>query len=115
VITYEILASAAPPSRSDVDDINALASQLAPQAGPLTSPEALIRVAQHGTLLIARDSDTRRDGDGRIVGMECLVPIALPTGSMGRLEDLVVEQEYRSRGIGRGLEERLIDEARAAA
>ena len=39
--------------------------------------------------------------DGRIVGMATLVSVPLPTGLRGHVEDVVVDQTLRGRGIAR--------------
>ena len=39
--------------------------------------------------------------DGRIVGMATLVSVPLPTGLRGHVEDVVVDQSLRGRGIAR--------------
>lgn len=41
--------------------------------------------------------------DGRIVGMATLVSYPLPTGMRGHVEDVVVDQSLRGRGIARHL------------
>lgn len=41
--------------------------------------------------------------DGRIVGMATLVSVPLPTGLRGHVEDVVVDQSLRGRGIARRL------------
>lgn len=41
--------------------------------------------------------------DGRIVGMATLVSVPVPTGLRGHVEDVVVDQSLRGRGIARRL------------
>jgi ribosomal protein S18 acetylase RimI-like enzyme len=41
--------------------------------------------------------------DGQIVGMATLVSVPLPTGLRGHVEDVVVDQSLRGRGIARQL------------
>lgn len=48
---------------------------------------------------------------GRIVGMATLVIVPLPTGVRGHVEDVVVSESQRSRGIGRMLLLEMIDRA----
>ena len=55
--------------------------------------------AEASTVLIARDS---RD-DGRIVGMLTLVVFRIPTGVRAWIEDVVVDEMVRGRGVGEAL------------
>lgn len=51
--------------------------------------------------------------DGRIVGMATLVSVPLPTGIRGHIEDVVVDQTLRGRGIARQLLETMTAMAEA--
>ena len=50
--------------------------------------------------------------DGRIVGTASLCILHQPTGTKGRIEDVVVSSEFRGQHIGRKLVEHLIAFAR---
>ncbi|MGA2758622.1 MAG: GNAT family N-acetyltransferase [Solirubrobacteraceae bacterium] len=69
------------------------ASAPAPDAAQL---DALL-AAGASRLLIARD------GDRRIVGMLTLALFPIPTGLRAWIEDVVVDQEARGRGVGERL------------
>lgn len=56
-------------------------------------------------LIVAREGD-------RLVGMATLASFPLPTGVRGHLDDVVVDQEFRGRGIARLLLEAVIELAR---
>lgn len=88
---------------------------LIPQIGIHKVPpthEALAALvhSEGATLLIARDPDER----GQIVGMLCLIVYRVPTGLRSIIEDVVVDEKMRRRGIGQALVRRAIDLAREA-
>jgi len=56
-------------------------------------------------LLVARD-------EGKLVGMLSLVVFRIPTGMRGWIEDVVVDQEIRGKGIGEALTRAALDRAR---
>ena len=76
---------------------------------PASEPEWVATVvgspAVH--LLVARDG-------GAIVGLVCLVLVPQPTGIRARLEDLVVDELARGRGVAVALVSECIERARAA-
>ncbi len=47
-----------------------------------------------------------------VVGIGVLAVVTIPTGRFGRIEDVVVRDRYRSRGIGKGIMGMLIEEGR---
>jgi GNAT superfamily N-acetyltransferase len=107
MITNEFLE---PKTVSDLDvtGINALLPQLT------TSPQPLIRrhlegISARSLLLVARDNDDFN----RIKGMATLVPFRIPTGTIGLIEDVVVDASLCGHGVGTALVMRLIAEARA--
>ena len=61
-------------------------------------------------LLIARDPS---DG-GRIVGSMCLAMFRIPTGLRAWIEDVVVDEAARGRGVGEKLNRRALDIAAEA-
>ncbi|WP_314096349.1 GNAT family N-acetyltransferase [Microbacterium foliorum] len=91
-------------TQSDLQRIEALLPQLSSTAR--FAPERVLSLldAQNADLFVARDS-------GRIVGMATLVTAPLVTGWHGSIEDVVVDQSTRGRGIARLLLEAIIDEA----
>jgi GNAT superfamily N-acetyltransferase len=62
------------------------------------------------TLLIARQPDER----GAIVGVLCLTIYRVPTGVRSIVEDVVVDERMRRKGIGEKLVQRAIELAREA-
>ena len=55
--------------------------------------------SDNSTLVIARD----RGQEGKIIGMLSFVTFLVPTGLNFRIEDVVVDQKARGRGVGRKL------------
>ncbi len=100
---------------SSVDDelvaaFNRLIPQLSRSAA-VPTPDLIreIVAAQASTVVIARDL---RD-NGRIVGMLTLVVFRIPTGVRAWIEDVVVDDEARGKGVGAALNAAAL--ARAAA
>ncbi len=93
------------------DDVVAAFARLVPQLSSATPPDlgALRRVVeQDGTVLLLA-----RDGDGAILGTLTLVTFAIPTGARAIIEDVVVDDAARGRGIGAALVAGALDAARA--
>ena len=92
------------------DELYEAVQRLVPQLGahkvPPTWEELTLLVSsESSTLLIAR---VPAEGN-RIVGMLCLTVYRVPTGMRSLIEDVVVDEAARGRGIGEA-----IDQARAA-
>ena len=97
--TVEIgIADAATPEV--VEAFARLLPQLSSSAAPLTR-EALTEIiaAPHNTVLLARDPGA----GGRIVGTLTLVIFRIPTALRAWIEDVVVDDAVRGRGIGEAL------------
>ena len=90
------------------DALTRLLPQLSRSAHPPT-PEELRRFVGHEatTLLVARV-------DGVLVGTLTLVMFPLITGVRARVEDVVVDDSARNRGVGRALTEEALRLATAA-
>jgi ribosomal protein S18 acetylase RimI-like enzyme len=93
------------------EDLVAAVGALVPQlssSAPAPSTEALRRiVADPGaTLFVARD-------DGRVVGMLTLVTFEIPTAVRAWIEDVVVDEAARGRGVAAALVQAAIDGAGA--
>ena len=92
------------------DDIVAAFARLVPQlsttAGPPTRDSLAALVASPGaTLLLARDPE--------IIGTATLTLYRIPTGTNARIDDVIVDQASRRRGIGEALTVEAIRIARA--
>lgn len=68
--------------------------------------EAIVESAAT-TLFVAED-----EGDGRIVGSLTLVVFPIPTALRAWIEDVVVDESARGRGVGEALNRAAIDRAR---
>ena len=81
-----------------VDSFNFLVPQLS-TSSLIPTREQLAEIAANESLLIARDPQQ----GGRIVGSLTLVTFRIPTGVRAWIEDVIVDQTQRSKGIGEAL------------
>lgn len=88
------------------DAIGRLVPQLSRTAPPPTRAE-LEEIAATQTLLVARDGEA-------ITGALTLVLYRIPTGLRARIEDVVVDESARGRGVGEALTREAIRLAREA-
>ncbi len=89
-----------------VDAVDRLVPQLSTSNPPPTTAELGDVVASPATdLFIAID-------DGTVVGIATLVNFHIPTGRRAWIEDVVVDEAARGRGVGAALTEAMIDRAR---
>ena len=88
-----------------------LIPQLAAHKIPPTKEELddLVK-SQSSTLLVARDPDTNTP----IAGALCLTIYRVPTGLRSIIEDVIVDENLRRRGIGEALVRHAIELAREA-
>ena len=97
------------------EELYAAVQRLIPQLGShKISPtreelEELIR-SQGSTLLVARGPGEK----GPIAGLLCLTVYRVPTGLRAFIDDVVVDESLRRRGIGEALVRHAMDLARAA-
>ena len=82
-------------SDDDVQRLNHLLVQLSTHA-QLVDVEKLKEICQHCMLLVARDKNS-------IIGMLSLCHSVTPTGSKWWIEDVVVDESTRGRGVGKSL------------
>src|SRR3989442_4944331 len=88
------------PARRVDDALIAAFNRLIPQlsrSAAVPTPDLIREIveAQSNTVLIARD---QRE-DGRIVGLLTLVVFRIPTGVRAWIEDVVVDEAVRGRGV----------------
>lgn len=88
-----------------------LVPQLSKSNPPPTEDELKsIVTSRASVLLIARDPER----DGEIVGSLTLALFRIPTGLRAWIEDVVVDESARGRGVGAALNRFALDRARAA-
>lgn len=102
------------PARRVDDALIAAFNRLIPQlsrSAAVPTPDLIREIveAQSNTVLIARD---QRD-DGRIVGLLTLVVVRIPTGVRAWIEDVVVDEAVRGRGVGEALSQEAVRRALA--
>ena len=82
--------------------VRQLSSSASPPIPTLDELRAMVE-SSATTLLLARA------GDGRIVGMLALVVFRIPTGVRAWIEDVVVDADFRGKGLGEALTKRALD------
>ncbi|MBI5045930.1 MAG: GNAT family N-acetyltransferase [Candidatus Niyogibacteria bacterium] len=95
-------------SDADIADMRPLLSQLDPQAPKLTK-DRIKQVMEHGRVVIIRHHPL--DGNAHIVAMATLVFKEQLMGRFGLIEDVVVDEKHRQKGLGRWLTQALIARA----
>jgi ribosomal protein S18 acetylase RimI-like enzyme len=78
---------------------------------PTRSQLEAILASPATTLIIARDPETSPHGGGGnpVVGMLTLAVFPIPTGVRAWIEDVVVDQSARGRGVGEALSRRALE------
>ncbi len=92
------------------DDVAAFARlvpQLSRSSPPPTQAELREIVATPGNVVLVA-----RDGDGTVLGALTLVTFRIPTGMRAWIEDVVVDEAARGRGVGDALNRAALDAAR---
>lgn len=93
-----------------VDTFARLVPQLSASSPPPSRPQLEEMVQAPGThVLLARDGD-----DGPVLGVLTLVVFRIPTGVRAWIEDVVVDEQARGRGIGEALTQEAVELAGAA-
>lgn len=87
-----------------------LVPQLSRSSPPPTEEELAELVDAPGTAMFVARS---RGGEGAIVGSLTLVTFRIPTGVRAWIEDVVVDDDARGRGVGEALNRAAVDAARA--
>ena len=92
----------------DIADINALRKAMNPQAALIRPREVrVLAYARLGCIIIARE-----ERSGRLVGMATLATYTKLGARVGVIENVVVEEAFRGKGIGRDMVNSLIRRAR---
>lgn len=92
-----------------LDAFARLIPQLKTSSPVLTRDELpALLASEASTLLTARD-----EGAGQIVGLLTLIVYRVPTGVRARIEDVVVDESARGRGVAVGLVQHALEIARA--
>jgi ribosomal protein S18 acetylase RimI-like enzyme len=94
------------------DELIAAFNRLIPQlsrSAVVPTPQMIREIveAQANTVLIARDARDNR----RIVGLLTLVVFRIPTGVRAWIEDVVVDEAVRGRGVGEALSQEAVRRA----
>jgi len=87
--------------------VNNLLPQLDQSAGVLTEEKFKSILRSEGTHFFVAESDT-----GKIIGILSAVVYHIPTGTKFWIEDVVVDYEFRGKGIGKALMIKAMDLAR---
>lgn len=98
------------PTNRDRDDVNVLLPQIAKRPHFMTRAEFAKIVRQKNCRFAA--ARVRAGGRSAIVGVAFLAFTHIPTGLIAEIEDVVVDEHFRGRGIGRKLVQKLIDIAK---
>jgi len=97
------------------DEVVGAFGRLIPQlsrSNPPPGPDELRRIAasEASILLVARDPEA----GGAVVGSLTLVVFPIPTAVRAWIEDVVVDEAARGRGVGEALNRAALERARAA-
>ena len=90
-----------------LDALNDLLPQLSSSPERLTEDELLEIIQSDKTHLLMAEEDDR------YIGSLTLVVFRIPSGTRARIEDLVVQETARGRGVGRSLVQKAIEMADA--
>lgn len=89
----------------DMDAFNSLLAQLSSNP-KIANFDHISNVMKNGVLFTARN-------EGALVGMATLTFIHKPTAFFGTIEDVVVDEKFRSQGIAKTLMNQVIQKAKA--
>jgi ribosomal protein S18 acetylase RimI-like enzyme len=104
-MAFEIV-NAAKVGAVDLKQINSLLAQLSSKSDPLTLGQyEEVVTSEAATLLLALQSI-------RVIGILTLVTFPLPTGRRAWVEDVVVDESFRGRGVASLLMKAAVGEAR---
>lgn len=89
-----------------MDAMQRLIPQLSVKKPPTEAELRLLVGSESSSLVVARNED------GTIVGMACVSTYCVPTGLRAIIEDIVVDEAARGKGIGEALTRRCLNIAR---
>lgn len=87
-----------------------LMPQLSATASPPSQSQLAEMVTSKGTIIFVARDETQED---RILGTTTLVLFRVPTGLHARIEDVVVDEAARGRGLGAALIQAALERAQA--
>jgi ribosomal protein S18 acetylase RimI-like enzyme len=90
----------------DILDLNRLMNQMKPLTFSVDW-RFIKELMQTGIIISARDSSR----NNFLVGIGMLVLIRKPRGFYGSIEEIVVDEEYRGRGLGKKIVQTLLDKS----
>lgn len=96
-------------SKEITQDLNDLLRQLNPKAKKLRDEDVKEIIGSSSNYFFA----ARELADNKIVGMITLIIYRIPVWKKGWIEDLVVDKEYRNKGIATKLLDHCIETAKA--
>lgn len=96
-------------TQAECNQINALTGQLARDVVRMVTPSLLDRIVQSPwiELWVVRDTEA-----GTIVGIGSVIVAPTLTYTYARIDDVVIDEAYRSMGLGTLLMQQLINRAR---
>jgi ribosomal protein S18 acetylase RimI-like enzyme len=103
-------------TRSDAQTLsalNVLLGQLSSSAEPMTAASLNTILKNKNFYLMVLRGDNGAGDKRAIIGMGSLVVWHAPAGIRSRIEDVVVDETHRGRGLGTVITKKLIDTARA--
>lgn len=115
-MNFSIAEATSPLSAELAGQVSRLMSQLSSGPAPsLEDLEAIVR-SEAACLLVAEVGGSGEAGGGAktLAGCLTLVMFRIPTGLRARIEDVVVDEQYRGQGIGRALNQTALERAQAA-
>ena len=96
----------------DAEELTAALEVLVPQLSKSNPPPTLAVVKE----MLASDAITQfvaRDDAGRIIGVATLAVFPIPTARRAWIEDVIVDESARGRGVGEALTQAMVDHARS--
>lgn len=91
----------------DILDLNRLMNQMKPLTFPADWRFVKEFVQSGGIILSVRDSLK----NNTLIGIGMFVPIRKPRGFYGSIEEIVVDEEYRGKGLGKKIVQTLLEKS----